>query len=159
FSADSVEGLGSGERSYMGLNLYSLSRIAADAYRQGANFFLFGGDLVEGYTSEPDDFGFQYKGWKQAVSGFWRTRPVYTGMGNHDSVLNIFGEGKSTILMDKWPYSLGSSEAIFHNQFFNPNNGPEPSDARRPTYKGNVYKFQYGPILIIVLNNTYWWTR
>ena len=159
FVGDSVRGLGSGERSYMGLNLHSLSRIAADAYRQEANFFLFGGDLVEGYTSEPDDFGFQFRGWKQAMSGFWRTRPVYTGMGNHDSVLNIFGEGKSTILMDKWPYSLESSEAIFHNHFFNPNNGPEPSDTRRPTYKGNVYKFQYGPILIIVLNNTYWWTR
>ena len=27
-----------------------------------------------------------------------------------------------------------------------------------PRYKGNVYKFQYGPLLIIVVNNTYWWT-
>ncbi|MGO9119534.1 MAG: hypothetical protein ACLQPD_18235 [Desulfomonilaceae bacterium] len=63
----------------MGLNLYSLSRIAADAYRQGANFFLFGGDLVEGYTSEPDDFGFQFKGWKQAVSGCSKVAAMLTG--------------------------------------------------------------------------------
>ena len=133
FAGDSVEALGSGERGYMGLNLFSLSHIAADAYRQGADFFLFGGDLVKGYTSEPEDFRFQFQGWKQAMSGFWRTRSVYTGMGNHDSVLNICGEGKRAISMDKWPYALRSSEAIFHSQFFNPENGPKSSDARRPT--------------------------
>ncbi|MHC4471706.1 MAG: metallophosphoesterase [Planctomycetota bacterium] len=159
FASDSREGVGGGERSYMGLNLHVLRRIATDAYRRGARFFLFGGDLVNGYTSEPDDFTLQLKGFKEAFAGFWRGRPVYPAMGNHETLLNVFEDGsRFGLSLDKWPYSTVSAEAVFAREFFNPTNGPAPSDPRRPAYAENVYSFRFGPVLSIAFNNNYWWT-
>ena len=168
FCSDSREGVGGGERNYMGHNLLILRRIAMDAYRRGAQAFLFGGDLVNGYTSETDDFELQLKGWKQAMAGFWRTRSIYPAMGNHETLLNVYGTGTGQsyggVALDKWgtdganQYRTDSAEAVFAREFVNPLNGPDPADGRRPTYKENVYKFQYGPVLCIAFNNNYWWT-
>lgn len=159
FVSDSREGIGGGERNLMGHNARTLHRIAVDAYRRGARFLLFGGDLVNGYTSQPDDFTLQLRGWKQTLAGFWRTRPVYPVIGNHDVLLNVFDDGsRYGIMMDKWPYDSKSTEAVFAGSFWNPTNGPTPSDPRRPTYRENVYSFQHGPVLCIGYNNNYWWT-
>jgi phosphodiesterase/alkaline phosphatase D-like protein len=159
FVSDSREGVGGGERNYMGFNFHSLSRLANDAYRRGADLFIFGGDLVNGYTSDKKDFRLQLEGWKQAFAGYWRSRPVYPAMGNHETLTNVFDDGSSYGLsLDKWPYETDSAEAVFAQEFFNPTNGPDPGDDRRPTYKENVYKFQYGPVLFIAFNNNYWWT-
>jgi len=154
FVSDSREGVGGGERAMMGHNAYMLRQIAQDAFQRGAQFFLLGGDLVNGYTTDTDDFRLQMRAWKQSLAGFWRTRPVYPIMGNHEALLKVFGE----IRMDKWPYASDSAEAVFAEQFWNPLNGPETSDPRRPTYKENVYSFQYGPVLSLGYNNNYWWT-
>ena len=175
FCSDSREGTGGGERAYMGHNLLMLRRIAIDAYRRGAEAFLFGGDLVNGYTSSTEGFELQLKGWKQALAGFWRSRPVYPAMGNHETLLNIYDIPQKPwyggLALDKWTaaedyegdvpvnqYTKESAEAVFAQEFVNPLNGPEASDERRPTYKENVYKFQYGPVLCIAFNNNYWWT-
>lgn len=159
FVSDSREGVGGGEQTYMGHNFAMLSRIALDAHRRGADFFLFGGDLVNGYTTEPEDFGLQLRGWKQALAGFWRTKPVYPAMGNHETLLNCYDDGSDDgICLDKWPYQDHSAEAIFAHEFYNPTNGPEASDPRRPTYKENVYHFRYGTVLLIAFNNNYWWS-
>jgi hypothetical protein len=159
FISDSREGVGGGERNYMGHNFHSLSRLLNHAYRMGADLFICGGDLINGYTSSVDDFRLQLKGWKQSMAGFWRSRPVYTAMGNHEALLNIFADGsKYGISLDKWPYNTASAEAIFAEQFWNPQNGPTPSDTRRPPYSENVYQFQFGPVLFIAFNNNYWWT-
>lgn len=159
FVSDSREGVGGGEQTYMGHNFAILSKIALDAHRRGADFFLFGGDLVNGYTTEPEDFRLQLRGWKQSLAGFWRTKPVYPAMGNHETLLNCYGDGSEDgICLDKWPYQTQSAEAIFAHEFYNPTNGPEASDPRRPTYKENVYHFRYGPVLLIAFNNNYWWT-
>ncbi len=158
-SGDSREGVGEGEQTYMGSNFRALSRIAMDAYRRGAELFLFAGDLANGYTSGKEDFQLQLKGWKQALAGFWRSRCVYACMGNHESLLNAYADGsKAGIWLDKWPYIKDSAEATFSEEFVNPQNGPEPSDRRRPPYLGNVYKFRYGPLFVIAFNNNYWWT-
>lgn len=157
FVSDSREGVGGGERTFMGVNFRILSQIAADAYRKGADLFLFGGDLVNGYTTETEDFRLQLIAWKKAMAGFWRSRPVYTAMGNHENLLNMYDDGsKHGIRIDKWPYATESAEALFAEQFFNPTNGPEPSDPRRPTYKENLHYVQYGPVLAIAFNNNYW---
>jgi hypothetical protein len=159
FISDSREGVGGGERNYMGHNLHSLSRLVNHAYRKGADFFICGGDLVNGYTSSVDDFRLQLRGWKQSMAGFWRSRPVYTAMGNHETLLNVFDDGsRYGIALDKWPYQTSSAEAIFAEQFWNPQNGPLPSDRRRPSYRENVYHFQFGPVLFIAFNNNYWWS-
>ncbi len=159
FASDSREGVLPGEQKYMGINYATLSRLAQDAARRDAHFFLFGGDLVNGYTSSRDDFSLQLRAWKQAMAGFWRSRPVWTAMGNHEALLNVFRDSDgSPVGLDKWPYATHSAEAVFNAEFINPQNGPEPANPARPTYKGNVYHVQYGPILAIAFNNNYWWT-
>jgi len=158
FSSDSREGIGGGEREYMGINLHVASAVARDAYRRGADLAIFGGDLVNGYTSDVGDFRLQLRAWKQAWSGFWRTRPVYAAMGNHETLVNAYRIGKGRVLLDKWPYGSQSAEAIFAAEFENPRNGPDPADFRRPTYMENVYSFSFGPVLFVAFNNNYWWT-
>ena len=159
FASDSREDVGGGERRYMGSNRYVLNTLVRDAFRRDARLFLFGGDLVNGYTSQVDDFRLQLKGWKQAFEGFWWTRSVYTAMGNHETLLHVFDDGsKYGISLDKWPYGTDSAEALFAQEFVNPTNGPTPSDIRRPSYRENVYRFQYGPVLFMAFNNNYWWT-
>ena len=154
FVSDSREGVGGGEEAYMGHNAKALKYIAQDAFRRGAQFFIVGGDLVNGYTTATEDFRLQMRGWKQSFAGFWRSCPVYPVMGNHESLLNVRGG----ISFDKWPYATDSAEAVFAENFWNPQNGPQPSDTRRPPYQENVYSFQFGPVLCIGYNNNYWWT-
>jgi len=159
FASDSREGTGGGDRAYMGSNRYVLENIVRDAFRRDARLFIFGGDIVNGYTSDVEDFRLQFKGWKQAFEGFWRTRSVFTAMGNHETLLNVYDDGsRYGIGLDKWPYATSSAEALFAQEFVNPTNGPLPSDPRRPPYLENVYRFQYGPVLFIAFNNNYWWT-
>ena len=159
FASDSREGVGGGERIYTGHNLHQLSQLVKDAYRRKADLFIFGGDLVNGYTSDTDDFRLQLKGWKQAFAGFWRSHPVYPAMGNHETLQNVYDDGSSYgVSLDKWPYATDSAEAVFADEFYNPANGPSPSNPDRPTYDENVYKFQQGPVLFVAFNNNYWWT-
>ena len=60
--------------------------------------------------------------------------------------------------MDRWPYETESAEAVFAREFVHPQNGPLPSDPRRPPYRENVYSFTYGPVRAIVYNNKYWYS-
>lgn len=142
-----------GDRNRMGTNAHIFSKLVAGAYVNDADFFVFGGDLVWGMTTEPEDFTLELKGWKQVMAPFWRSRPVYAGMGNHEVAWNLT---ENFEWLDKWPYETDSGEAIFAAEFYNPSNGPEPSDPRRPTYQENVYSFQYGPVMVVSVNNTYW---
>jgi len=160
FASDSREGA-VGEGAVMGLNKKTLKPIATDAHRRDADLFLFGGDLVNGYTSSVDDFSMQLKGWKQAMEGYWRSAPVYAAMGNHESLLNIYegNAGWFGLGLDKWPYDTDSAEAVFAKEFYHPANGPEPADDRRPPYSENVYSFQYGSAKFIAFNNNYWFSN
>jgi hypothetical protein len=153
YTSDSYSTDGGGESSYIGCNMEILRDIAANAYRDDAEFIIFGGDLVDGFQTSKEDLIFQYRAWKQIMSGFWNTRPVYPGMGNHEFLMNIYS---TYLAMDKWPYETDSSEAVFAQEFFNPLNGPVPSDNRRPTYDENVYSFQYGSVLVMSVNTDYW---
>ena len=48
------------------------------------------------------------------MAGFWRSRPVYPAMGNHEALLNVFDDGsKYGIALDQWPYATHSAEAVF----------------------------------------------
>ena len=158
YSGDSREGVGGGERTFMGVNRYILRRLADDAYRRGAEIFLFGGDLVNGYTTDVGDFRTQLRAWKQVMEGFAHSRALYPAQGNHESLLNAYGgDGERFVMMDKFPYAQ-SAEAIFAEEFVLPKNGPSPEDIRRPSYKEEVYAFQYGPVKVIAFNNNYWFT-
>lgn len=154
YTGDSREGVGGGQEALMGVNHLTFGRLASLAYRREADFLLFGGDLFNGYTSSVEDFEAQLFSWKRALSGFWHERAVYPAMGNHESLLRVFNGGD--IRLDRWPYATDSAEALFARAFNNPNNGPETSDSRRPSYKENVYSFRYGPVCIVAFNNNYW---
>lgn len=161
FVSDAREGGEGGEAELMGHNAKTLKRIATDAYRRGADLLVFGGDLVNGYTTSKEDFVLQLKGWKKSMGGFWRSHSVFAAMGNHECLLSAYGPADSiwgSLKLDQWPYETDSAEAVFAQELYNPENGPTPSDERRPTYKENIHKFQYGSSLFIAFNNNYWYT-
>ncbi|MDD3580918.1 MAG: metallophosphoesterase family protein [Desulfobacca sp.] len=157
FLGDSREGMGGGAQNFMGVNYEALEGSLRSAFRGGAELVIFGGDLINGYSTCQDDFRTQLYAWKQTASGFWHERPIYPGIGNHESLLKVYEDGsKYGIELDSWPYDTDSVEAVFAAEFWNPLNGPVPADPRRPSYDENVYSFQYGPVKFISLNNCYW---
>lgn len=156
FTGDAREGLGGGENEFMGVNNNILDRLVNVALRNNVDFFIFGGDLTNGYTSSVDDFTTMLYAFKQTISPAWSKIPFYSVMGNHESLLKVFDNGK--ISLDRWPYNTESSESIFADNFFNPKNSPLPADNRRPSYKENVFSFLYGNIKVIGFNNNYWYS-
>jgi hypothetical protein len=157
YGGDSREGAGFGLESHMGCNYLDLHRLASLAYHQDCRFLLQGGDLVNGYTTRPEDYRTQLYGWKHAMMGFLHERPAYPAMGNHECLIYNFDDGsKYGINVDMWPYDSTSSEAIFAQELVLPTNGPRPSNPARPSYRENVYSFQYGCVLCIAVNNNYW---
>ncbi len=158
FISDTRQGYGGGERACAGHNRHVLSRLATAAYRADASFLLVGGDLVNGDTSSVEDFRLQLRAWKGTMAGYLRRYPVYPIMGNHERLVHAWQDGLRRVWLDRFPYATESAEAIFAEQFWNPADGPAPSDPRRPPYEENVYSFQYGPTLVLALNNNYWWS-
>jgi 3',5'-cyclic AMP phosphodiesterase CpdA len=157
YAGDSREGSGGGAYNFMGVNRATLERLMNLAFLQGADFFLFGGDLINGYTTVKEDFVDQLYSWKQGIGGFFHERPVYAAMGNHEALLRVFDDAsRYGISLDRWPYETESAEAVYVEEFVHPHNGPKASDKQRPTYEENVYSFQYGPVKVICFNNNYW---
>lgn len=156
YAGDSRDGVGGGARAFMGVNALILEREMNAAWQKDARFWLHGGDLLGGHTSVPQDFRTQFAAFKWVASAFWRERPVYSVMGNHDCLLRSFEKGEDRLGLDRWPYATESSEAVFTEEMYNPVNGPIPSDPDRPPYGETVFSMQYGPLLVLGLNNNYW---
>jgi len=157
YGGDSREGAGFGLESHMGCNYLDLNRFASLAYHRDCRFLLQGGDLVNGYTTQPEDYRTQLYGWKYAMAGFLHERPAYPAMGNHECLLYNFDDGSwYGVSLDMWPYDEQSSESIFASELVLPTNGPQPSNPARPPYRENVYSFQYGCVFCIAVNNNYW---
>lgn len=150
---DSRAGSGGGERYYgESCNYYILTRLLLDAYNRGSDFILFPGDLVNGYMSCEFEFRYQLKNWKRATEGIGASIPIYEGMGNHEALLDIFGD------MEFDKLSPHSAENIFSLEFVNPLNGPLPEQSMKemaPPYTGNVYYFDYGNSMFISFNTNY----
>lgn len=160
YSGDSRSGITKDDERLMGVNYDTMERLISLAYNKGASVFLQGGDMINGYTSSKEDFRTQLLSWKNSISGFWRERPVYTCIGNHEALINEYyfdkRKWKKYFELDKWPYKTDSTEAVFAEEMVHFSNGPQPSDKRRPTYDENVYSFRYGFVKFIVFNNNYW---
>ena len=158
FLSDSREGVGGGERNYKGVNHRILTELFTDVFRKGADFIVFAGDLINGYTSNLRDFQMQLEAWKQTVEPIGHYIPIYEAMGNHDAALMlVYDDGtEHGVEFDK----IGdeSAEEVFRKEFVNPENGPEPEGPGLPTYKENVYSFDYGNTHIVVFNTNYWWS-
>ena len=165
-AGDSRQGYGGFLNNFMGLNYGTLDMISSRAYESDAEFFIIAGDLVDGYTMSDADYATQFDAFRQCMAGFWNSRPVYTGMGNHELIYDIYkfkneSAGKTTttiVKVDAMPYETRSSEAVYAAAFTNPTDAPAVSDPRRPGYNESVYTVQYGPVRLISVNNDYWAT-
>jgi 3',5'-cyclic AMP phosphodiesterase CpdA len=121
--------------------------------RHAPHLLIFTGDLINGYTTREDDFRAQLRSWKRIYGPLWREVPVYTGMGNHESLIDILEDGTQ---VDK--QAGQSAEAVFASEFVHPMNGPEPERAGLPPYKGSVYSFDYAGCHFTQLNSDYWYS-
>jgi len=167
YASDSRGGQGGGDRNFSGPNAYILRRLMAVAQDRRAAFMQFTGDLVSGYGQRPDALAFELANWKRAIEPQAHWLPVYTAMGNHDSVLREFtGEGGRSVRIDRFPFDTDSAEAVFARELVNPENGPTNEDGSAldpdsgatdfPPYRRNVYWYQYDNVAMIALNSDYW---
>jgi hypothetical protein len=168
YASDSRGGQGGGDRNFSGPNAYVLRRLMAVTQVRRAAFMQFTGDLVGGYVQSPDALAFELANWKRAIEPQAHWFPVYTTMGNHDSVLREFmGEGGRSVRIDRFPFETESSEAVFARELVNPENGPASEDGSAldpdpgaidfPSYRRNVYWYQYDNVAMVVLNSNYWY--
>lgn len=169
YCSDSRGGQGGGERDVYGANFYIMKKIMALAAQQRAAFVQFTGDLINGYVTEPEDIDLQYANWKRAVQPFWHHVPIYTTMGNHESLMREFynPQREQFLRIDRFPFETESSEAVFARHFVNPENGPvsedgslydpDPDKMDFPPYRENVFYYTYGNVAMIVLNSDYFY--
>lgn len=167
YASDSRGGQGGGDRSFSGPNAYIVRRLMAVASDRRAAFVQFTGDLVGGYSASPEALEFELANWKRAIDPQARWLPVYTGMGNHDSVVLEFGApGRRSVRLDRFPYDTESSEAVFARALVNPENGPasedgsaddpDPAATNFPSYRRNVFWYRHDNVAMVVLNSEYW---
>ena len=169
YASDSRGGQGGGERNFNGPNAYIVRRLMAVNASRGAAFMQFTGDLVSGYVTSPDQLVYELANWKRAIEPQAHWMPVYTGLGNHEAILREFsGAGARMARLARFPYATESSEAIFAQELVNPENGPASEDGAAydpdasaidfPSYRRNVFWFQYDNVAMVVLNSNYWFT-
>jgi hypothetical protein len=185
FLSDSRQAPGGGEYGFGGCNYRSVQSLMIDLYRRGADLVLFAGDLVNGYTSSQKSYLRQLRTWKKAVEMIASSIPIYEGMGNHEQVgdylkVEVPGEESLTIYTDRG--GRESAEILFASQFVNPTGSsygfgpPKPEEqwpnvaagwedllsplglplALGPSYRENVYSFNYDNVHFISLNSNYW---
>lgn len=167
FVSDSRKGFGGGEREYLGTNYYVMRRVSALSSFLNLPFLVFTGDMISGYSQIPARMDLEYHNWKNAVGDYWKNAPVFATLGNHEAsiVSYVSKEGKRVALPKEMLNE--SSETIFSKNFSNPMNGPLSEDnswadkdhykINFPSYKENVYSFEYGNIAFIVMNSNYWY--
>ena len=169
YASDSRGGQGGGERNFNGPNAYIVRRLMAVNASRGAAFMQFTGDLVSGYVTSPDQLVYELANWKRAIEPQAHWMPVYTGLGNHEAILREFsGAGARMARLARFPYATESSEAVFAQELVNPENGPasedgaaydpDPSAIDFPSYRRNVFWYQYDNVAMVVLNSNYWFT-
>ncbi len=169
YASDSRSGSGGGERDLGGVNAYIMKKILALSTMKGARFMQFTGDMITGYRSYMGEMELEYANWKKAIESHAHYYPVYTGMGNHESLNNIFYDPgtRQRIEVDKFPFETESSEYLYAKEFVNPTNGPKSEDGAYydpsvstedfPAYDENVFYYTYDNVAVVVLNSNYWY--
>lgn len=140
-----------GMRSVDGVNASVLTPLLNLAARRGADAVVFPGDLVNGYTSDPDDYERQLRGWLRAAEGVGASVPLYTGMGNHEALIDVWSDH---VAIDK--AGPDSAEARWADVMVNPSHGPAPEAEGAPTYDESAYSFDVGDVHVAVINTNYW---
>jgi hypothetical protein len=154
FTCDGRTGsLGGGDTALEGINGEAARALTGGMLTKAPDFLVFTGDLISGYTTSEADFRAQLKSWKRLTGKAGRYIPIYTTMGNHESLLDNFSDGSS---MDK--KGDQSASVVFASEFVNPDNGPEPEGPGLPPYKGAVYSWDYAGSHFVQLNSDYWYS-
>jgi 3',5'-cyclic AMP phosphodiesterase CpdA len=146
-------GLGGGDTALEGINGISARALVVQMARHSPDLLIFTGDLINGYTTREDDFRAQLRSWKRIYGPLWHEVPIYTGMGNHESLIDVVEDGTQ---VDK--QGQQSAEAVFASEFVHPMNGPEPERPGLPPYKSSVYSFDYAGCHFTQLNSDYWYS-
>ena len=168
FASDSRGGTLKGETNTKGHNADILKKLAALAIYKDIKFWQFTGDMIDGYKIDRDEMELEYTNWLTSISPFMHSTPLNVGMGNHEILMNVFGNPKDYMSIDGFPYDKRSGESVFADFFANPNNGPDSEDGSKfdpnkkaqdfPTYNENVYSYVYGNTAMIVMNSNYWYS-
>jgi len=160
---DSRKTGGGGEYNVYGVNKHTLTQCFNVIKNYKASFAIFGGDMIDGYSHSVDDVNLQYANWRIAIEQFAHSLPIYTVMGNHESVFYRFDSPQKSMYI---PFFTNiNSEKLFYDNVFNPSNGPFSEDnsffdidsinVDFPLYDRSVYWFSYDNTAFIVLNTEY----
>ncbi len=129
--------------AYNGVAYATLQPLAIQAKQHDIDLMIFGGDLIDGYTSDRRDARIQYQTWIQAMAPIWGTIPVYPTAGNHDATAPQNARRVSD-----------SMEELWRDIFVLPTNGPlNPRGI--PPYLENVYAIEQGDVMFLMLNPYY----
>jgi len=187
YMSDSRQSPGGGEYGFGGCNYRIVQQFMVDLYRRGVDLVLFGGDLVNGYTSSKESFLQQLRTWKKAVEPVGSYIPIYEGMGNHEQVgdylkVELSSEKSLTLFTDR--AGEESAEVLFASMFVNPLGSvygfdpPQPEDQwpgvgkdlpvfpnrwglpykKGPSYEGTDYSLNFDNIHFVAFNTNYWHT-
>jgi 3',5'-cyclic-AMP phosphodiesterase len=160
YLSDGRPSAGGGFNSFNGVNAEVTPRLMADGYRRGAEFAMFGGDLISGATSNLEHHGMMLDTWRLLNDPVAHVMPIYEGIGNHEILYDYFVDAQNTRYGTSRMGAHGT-EAEFARRFVNPANAPEPevqNGVTGPPYLGIVYSFDYGNSHFVMLNTTYWYT-
>ncbi len=168
FSSDSRGGTLKGETNTKGHNADIIKKMATLAAFKKVDFWQFTGDMIDGYKIDRDEMELEYTNWLTSISPFMHSIPLNVGMGNHEVLMNVFGDPKDYMSIDGFPYDERSGESLFASFYANPINGPDSEDGSKydpdyksidfPSYKENVYSYVYANMAMIVLNSNYWYS-
>jgi 3',5'-cyclic AMP phosphodiesterase CpdA len=161
FMSDGRPSPGGGFSDFGGVNADITQRLLADSHRRGAEFILFGGDLVAGYTSSVENFDLMLNTWKLISEPVSHLIPIYEGMGNHESLADFFRDAAKNIY-NRDKAGRINAESEFARHFANPDENYPAPEVRNgiagPSYRGTVYSFDYGNSHFVMLNMDYWFT-
>ena len=175
YASDSRGGAGGGEHELEGVNHATFKAILADAVSKEVDLMLFGGDLVNGYTTSEGAFRSELDSWKRAAGSVAFSLPIYEGVGNHEQLGDYLsapepGHTDNRFIIHRDREGPESLESVFSSEFTNPagscygfNLRPEERQLDRgvvsgPDYAETVYSFNRGNCHFISVNTNYWFT-
>jgi len=175
YASDSRGGAAGGEYELEGVNHATFKAILADAVSKEVDLMLFGGDLVNGYTTSEDAFRSELDSWKRAAGSVAFSLPIYEGVGNHEQLGDYLsvpepGHPDNRFIIHRDREGSESLESVFSSEFTNPsgscygfNTRPEEraldgTTVAGPDYGETVYSFNRGNCHFISVNTNYWFT-
>ncbi|MGH1347201.1 MAG: metallophosphoesterase family protein [Nannocystales bacterium] len=151
--SDSRSGVGPGREAYAGVNATVLAGLLGIAQRRGVEAVFFPGDLIDGYSTHVDDYVHEIRTWQRVAEPVAGSIPIYTGMGNHEAIVDMKADGVSLSKPGE-----DSAEARFASLMVNPSGAPAPETEGAPSYDETVYSVDLGDVHLVMLNTNYWRT-